>query len=707
MCKLKKFFLLCGLLFLPMEVVYAQVTITGENQHEFIYLHGQTFGKRNFPVVCRFPPNNNRVVSGFINRRGRFVPAARVRRMRATRIRNRLQRQGVSDQVIRQRIRRMRRNVIRPLNSQCELYRSDAYSLEHHRDHLTPEEARYLIRRAYLGRNSDALTTMATQPGGLHAVLNHFFRSETSSSCRNVESRALELATMDMTRLASNVSGVRYFTDDNIRWNSNAFATYWIHMMRYGCEPQRELTALLYHNHFSVDIGVFNNRNDRHHYISQYSDLLRGEFPEAGGGLLAPLDKKVAYLHGWSGAMLFWLDNRFNTLGEVNENYGRELSELFTIGVNDPITGMPNYEERDIWELAYTLTGYTEKTESVSYHACCDTSNSDCGVGGPVCRDINVTVRSPKFDNDRWNHDTRPIRYYLFESQPYGRYDVWKANFKDLDNVTPYLFNEVAPVRRHLAARFLQHYGNLDLTEHMLTTSANMLQAHGFNPEGVLRTILGSKMFYSKQVRAAGIWDPVSTTMSFIRTLDLPLGRGSGYNLYSRLRIMFQQMGMTLGRPTTVFGWQTRGKTTGGEVHNGSVFINQQGILGGINGMVNIVGDIERGRADSGFDWFDLLPSNPQYVTPSGVVDHLAEKLAISVTPAERELLIEFMSNVALERENSSYGYNMPIESSIVPVNWTQIQSELSSNEWENFMRLKISGLVTILYGMASNHIGN
>ena len=51
-------------------------------------------------------------------------------------------------------------------------------------------------------------------------------------------------------------------------------------------------------------------------------------------------------------AMIFWLDNNENRKGEPNENYGRELLELFSLGVG-------NYTEDDIKNCALAFTGWT------------------------------------------------------------------------------------------------------------------------------------------------------------------------------------------------------------------------------------------------------------------------------------------------------------------------------------------------------------
>jgi uncharacterized protein (DUF1800 family) len=61
-------------------------------------------------------------------------------------------------------------------------------------------------------------------------------------------------------------------------------------------------------------------------------------------------------------AMLVWLDGVDNTKDDPNENYGREMMELFALGAADPATGYP-YSEQDVREQARALTGWTADYE--------------------------------------------------------------------------------------------------------------------------------------------------------------------------------------------------------------------------------------------------------------------------------------------------------------------------------------------------------
>ena len=57
-------------------------------------------------------------------------------------------------------------------------------------------------------------------------------------------------------------------------------------------------------------------------------------------------------------AMIFWLDNKDNHYKAVNENFGRELLELFSMGVG-------NYSEEDVKQASRAFTGWTIRSESM------------------------------------------------------------------------------------------------------------------------------------------------------------------------------------------------------------------------------------------------------------------------------------------------------------------------------------------------------
>jgi uncharacterized protein (DUF1800 family) len=57
--------------------------------------------------------------------------------------------------------------------------------------------------------------------------------------------------------------------------------------------------------------------------------------------------------------MMKYLNGDQNTADHPNQNYARELMELFSLGLNNLVTGRPNYTQNDVIEVARALTGYT------------------------------------------------------------------------------------------------------------------------------------------------------------------------------------------------------------------------------------------------------------------------------------------------------------------------------------------------------------
>src|SRR4029077_1504549 len=70
--------------------------------------------------------------------------------------------------------------------------------------------------------------------------------------------------------------------------------------------------------------------------------------------------RELAVAMGRDPAMLIWLDGQFNRKGKPNENYAREVMELFTLGIG-------NYSEKDVQELARAFTGWKVEDEEAKF----------------------------------------------------------------------------------------------------------------------------------------------------------------------------------------------------------------------------------------------------------------------------------------------------------------------------------------------------
>jgi uncharacterized protein (DUF1800 family) len=113
---------------------------------------------------------------------------------------------------------------------------------------------------------------------------------------------------------------------------------WWIYRMLFGPDPLTERLVLMWHNHFATSAAKVGLA------VRRQNDIFR-EYARAPFGELL-----TRVVH--DPALLVWLDAQANRKGQPNENLGRELMELFTLGIG-------RYTETDVKESARALTGWT------------------------------------------------------------------------------------------------------------------------------------------------------------------------------------------------------------------------------------------------------------------------------------------------------------------------------------------------------------
>src|SRR5262249_50649159 len=124
--------------------------------------------------------------------------------------------------------------------------------------------------------------------------------------------------------------------------NGPQLRAWWLYRMLYTPQPLREKLTLFWHNHFATSNAKLQNVG---FMLGQYRLMHRhalGNFAT----MLQEMSKDPA--------MLVWLDTRGSKKGTPNENYARELMELFSLGPG-------NYSEKDIREAARAFTGWDLK----------------------------------------------------------------------------------------------------------------------------------------------------------------------------------------------------------------------------------------------------------------------------------------------------------------------------------------------------------
>jgi uncharacterized protein (DUF1800 family) len=116
--------------------------------------------------------------------------------------------------------------------------------------------------------------------------------------------------------------------------------THWVYRMVTTQRPLEEKMALFWHQLFATGNSKVDNPPELVQQIAMFRRYGLGSYRD----LLVELAKNPA--------MIYWLDNNGNHRGAINENWGRELMELFSMGVG-------NYSEDDIKEASRAVTGWT------------------------------------------------------------------------------------------------------------------------------------------------------------------------------------------------------------------------------------------------------------------------------------------------------------------------------------------------------------
>ncbi len=118
-----------------------------------------------------------------------------------------------------------------------------------------------------------------------------------------------------------------------------SLALWWLQRMAAASSPLPEKLALLWHGHFATSLQKV-----------RYPKLMYDQnqlFRTMGAGSFASLTQAVAK----DPAMLIWLDASTDKKSHPNENFARELMELFTLGIG-------NYTEDDVRQAARCFTGW-------------------------------------------------------------------------------------------------------------------------------------------------------------------------------------------------------------------------------------------------------------------------------------------------------------------------------------------------------------
>jgi uncharacterized protein (DUF1800 family) len=297
--------------------------------------------------------------------------------------------------------------------------------------------------------------------------------------------------------------------------------------------PLEEKMALFWHHVFATGNAKVDNYDQLLDPIKLFRDMGMGNYRD----LMVELARNPS--------MIFWLDNNENHGNAVNENWGRELLELFSMGVG-------NYTEKDVREASRAFTGWTFET------------------------------KIPRLPYGRfpWKFEYRPEDHDDGEKEFLGHRG--RFNGEDIINIV---------VQQPACARFVvRHLYNFFVADEpqvpawsieeprdpkALDTLVTAFRDSKYDIRSVLRVLFNSDFF--KNARFQHMKSPAEVVVGTLRLVGNHEIPRPGYG---ELSMQPSYMGQDLLNPPSVEGW-----------HTGKEWINSGSLMARINFVAELIGD--------------------------------------------------------------------------------------------------------------------
>jgi uncharacterized protein (DUF1800 family) len=375
----------------------------------------------------------------------------------------------------------------------------------------------HLLRRTMVGASRVDINTLAGQ--GMVQVVNQLLTvppPETSVPLvyATATSETVPVGSTWINDVANNNTGGRFAS----------LKAWWLSLMLNQSISIREKMVLFWHNHFVTATGTVGDPRYMYRYLSLLRSNALGNFQD--------LARQISI----DGAMLIYLNGYRNSASAPDENYARELQELFTIG-KGPQVGpgdYTNYTEDDVKAAARVLTGWRLN------------KNTDGSIG-PVTSLFNVNV-----------HDVTNKTF----SYRYGNHVVIGSSdgMLELNDMLAMIFSQQETARficRKLYRWFVYYIIDSWVETNIIGPLATTLFANNYNILPVLQQLLQSAHFFDPANMGCVIKSPIDHVVGLCRQYGLafPTDVPTQYALWNQLINQAALIQQSIGDPPDVSGW--------------------------------------------------------------------------------------------------------------------------------------------------------
>jgi len=360
----------------------------------------------------------------------------------------------------------------------------------------------------------------------------------------------------------------------------------WVYRMINTPRQLQEKMALFWHMIFCAGHSKIDSGWEMARFVGMFREHGMGNFRD----LLMRLSN--------SPAMMYYLDNTESHKVAVNENYGRELLELFSLGVGKDEEF--NYSEDDVKAAARAFTGW------------------------------NVAPPYPPFPYGRspWEFRYDPADHDDSEKTFLGKTGKWNG-----DDIVNIIMEQPATARflsRHLCNFFVEDEVQVPSWRQTPPKHPELIKAleqayfdSGYEIKAMLKVLLNSDTF--KQARFAKVKNPAEVVAGTLRMVGEHVGELKP-GLFE-LSQFPKYMGMDLMNPPTVEGW-----------HTGHEWIDSGTLVERINFAADFLGKTELPGVK---DMIKRLAAQGQTLSPEQLVDGCADLVGcLNMSDATRSELV-------------------------------------------------------------------
>lgn len=386
----------------------------------------------------------------------------------------------------------------------------------------------------------------------------------------------------------------------------NAPGQNWLYRMATTSAPLREKMALFWHGIFATGYAKVIHGKALSDQTRMFRTFGMGSFKD----LLIQLSKDPA--------MIIWLDNQDNHNGAINENFGRELLELFTMGVG-------NYTERDIKECARAFTGWTIANRE--YMELRSQRDSDWPYGRIA-----------------WHFKYHPEDHDDGEKEFLGQRG--RFNGEDIIHIICQQEATARFISRHLYSFFVSDEPPVPEWRYTPPTNPEAIDEltrvyfdSNYDISAMLRALFNSSYFQSQDSWYSKVKSPVELVAGVLRlTGEFNRPRREIIDRYFQA----SYMGQFLNNPPSVEGW-----------HQGTDWLDTGTLVERVNFASQQIGDSTKPGIQAMIERIASTPNN--VASPENLISVCLEEMGvISVEEDTMKVLIDF----------ASQGHDQPVNTS-------------------------------------------